>query len=378
MARVRAFGLADGLRCRCGAAGLCVMLCGGVAAAQNVQVPLPRNSTQDGKTPALDATVPTLHVYTDLVQVPTLVLRKDQRPLRAPEAEGKFYLSFDGGPKFRATHTRLEGDDPIALSILLDLRQPFPQLMDRFGGAAAGLAPVWLTGRDRVSIYSSGCSFVRSAADAAVDQAALAQGVALALEEWKTRKESRAKTDCETPWGLWDSMTAVVNAMQRERGRRVLLVVTDGVDRGSKTNWNDLRALAQQSGVAIFGMVHPDDEFAAMHSGFPSSANTFGALCELSGGMVLTTSLQNLGTQLKYFTSLLRGRYIVEFPRPSSATGGVHDMEVTVVDRPDAFIRAAGVTVPVDDPAILNDPTTVPMDRKNLPELGKGKPLAPK
>jgi hypothetical protein len=377
MARVRGFGLADGmLQWRCGAVGLCVMLWSCAGAAQNVQVPLPlpRDAAQE----AGDATVPTLHVYTDLVQVPALVLRKDLRPLPAPEAEGKFFLSFDGGPKFRATHTRLEGDDPIALSILLDLRQPFPQLIDRFGGAAAGLAPVWLTAKDRVSIYSLGCNFVRSAADAAPDQAALAQGVQLALEEWKVRKEGRLRADCPNPWGLWDSMTAVVHAMQRERGRRVLLVVTDGVDRGSKTTWNDLRVLAQQSGVAIFGLIHPDDEFASLHSGFPSSTNTFGALCELSGGMVLTTTLQNLATQLKYFTALVRGRYIVEFPRPSSATGGAHDMEVTVADRPDAFIRSAGVTVPVDDPAILNDPTTVPMDRKNLPELGKGKPVVPK
>ena len=210
------------------------------------------------------------------------------------------------------------------------------------------------------------------------DQAALAQGVALALEEWKTRKEGRVKTGCESPWGLWDSTTAVVHGMERERGRRVLLVVTDGVDRGSRTNWNDLRMLAEQSGVAIFGMVHPDDMFASLHSGFPSTSNTFGALCELSGGMVLTTALQNLATQLKYFTSLLRGRYIVEFPRPSSATGGVHDMEVTVADRPDAFIRAAGVTVPVDDPTLLKDPMTVPVDRTNAPVLGKGKAVAPK
>jgi hypothetical protein len=370
MARGRGSGLwLGGLLVVCLLAGI------GVGAAQSVTVPLPGEPAQQA---GADAGVRTLHVYTDLVQVPVLVLQKDGRPLRAPVGEGKFYLSFDGGPKFRATHSRLEGDDPIALSILLDVRQPFPQLMDRFGGAAAGLAPVWLTAKDRVTIYSSGCDFVRSAVDAVPDQAALAGGVALALEEWKARKDRRVKTGCDAPWGLWDSMTAVVHAMERERGRRVLLVVSDGVDRGSKTTWSELRVLAEQSGVAVFGMVHPDDVFGAMHSGFPSSANTFSSLCESSGGLVLTATLPNLATQLKYLTALLRGRYIVEFPRPSTVTGGVHDMEVTVADHPDAFIRAAGVTVPVDNPAILNDPTTVPMDRANAPVLGKGKAVAPK
>jgi hypothetical protein len=125
-------------------------------------------------------------------------------------------------------------------------------------------------------------------------------------------------------------------------------------------------------------MVHPDDEFGAMHSGFPSSVDTFDSLCESSGGMVLTAMPQNLATQLKYFTALVRGRYIVEFPRPSTATGGVHEMLVTVADQPHAFIRSAGVTVPVDDPAILKDPMTVPVDRTNAPVLGKGKQAVPK
>src|ERR1700690_3084897 len=62
---------------------------------------------------------PTLHVYTNLVQVPTLVLNRNGRP-PAPIAEDRFFVSVDGGPKFRVTHARLEGDDPISLAIVLD------------------------------------------------------------------------------------------------------------------------------------------------------------------------------------------------------------------------------------------------------------------
>jgi hypothetical protein len=358
MARVRGFGLADAARWRCAVVGLCMVLGTGAGAAQ-------------------DDKVPTLHVYTDVVQVPTLVLEKDRKPLKPAVAEGKFYVSFDGGPKFKVSHARLEGDDPIALSILLDLRQPFPELIDHFGGAAAGMAPVWLTAKDRVSIYSAECEFVRSAMDAPADAAALAQGVDLVLQGWRARKELRQKWDCSTPWGLWDSMAAVVHAMQRERGRRVLLVVTDGVDRKSRTTWMQLQQLAASSGVAVFGLVQPGDLFASTHVGYPSNVNSFSSICESSGGLVLAATPQNLATQLKYLTSLLRGRYIVEFPRPFDTTGGMHAMTMSIADRPEAVLLPAGVTVPVDNPALAKDPTTVPVDRTNAPVLGKGKAMTP-
>ena len=315
MAGVHSFGLTDGRRLRRGMWWVCAVAAWfGLGAAGMV--------AQDVNTSVPDATVPTLHVYTNVVQVPTLVLRNDRRPLPAPVSEGKFFVSFDGQAKFKVTHVRLEGDDPIALLIVLDLRQPYPQLMDHLDGAAAGLAPTWLTAKDRVSIYASECNLVRSAAGAAVDAAALAHGVDRALDSWKMRKQDRVKGNCENPWNLWDSLAVVIQEMQRERGRRAVLVVTDGNDRGSKTTWSEVREAAQQGGVAIFGVIQPGDVFASLHSGFPSTTNTLNALCELSGGMVLTATPGSLARQLEFFTALLRGRYIVEFPRPWSTMGG--------------------------------------------------------
>src|ERR1700761_5389946 len=67
----------------------------------------------------------TLHAYTNLVQIPTLVLGKDLTQLPRID-EGRFFVSLDGGRKLRVTHARLEGDDPIALTILLDVSQSNP------------------------------------------------------------------------------------------------------------------------------------------------------------------------------------------------------------------------------------------------------------
>jgi hypothetical protein len=73
---------------------------------------------------------------------------------------------------------------------------------------------------------------------------------------------------------------------------------------------------------------------------------------------------------LKRFTTLLRERYIVEFPRPFKSEGGEHSLVVTI-DKSDAFIRSAGITVPIADPAVLADPMTVPSDPSRTPEYGK-------
>jgi hypothetical protein len=47
------------------------------------------------------------------------------------------------------------------------------------------------------------------------------------------------------------------------------------------------------------------------------------------------------------------------------------------VNKTDAFIRPAGISVPVVDPAVLADPTTVPSDPSSTPELGKRRVLTP-
>src|SRR6201995_1375638 len=49
----------------------------------------------------------TLHVYTDLLQVPTIVLTQLHSNYRALTKES-FTLSLDGGPRFHPTNVRLE------------------------------------------------------------------------------------------------------------------------------------------------------------------------------------------------------------------------------------------------------------------------------
>jgi len=359
MVRVRGFAWGGESTVRAAALWLCAV--GLVTACAALA-----QEAQEGK-------VPTLHAYANLVQVPTLVLTKDRKQM-APIAEGRFFVSLDGGPPFRVTHTRLEGDDPISLAIVLDVSQPFPTLMAKIDDAIAGLAPLALKPKDHVSIYSMDCSLVRAADDVPAEAEALKRGVDMALQPWRMHGRDRWKSQCKGASNLWDSLTIVTQGLHERPGRRVILAVTDGVDRGSKTSWNALRFLAQERGVAIFGLAEPNGPIVNFRPSGPE--NIFNSLCELSGGLVMIASAKALTTQLDQFTALLRGRYIVEFPHPVDAAGGYHSMEITI-ERADAFIRPSGIAIPVDDPAILNDPTTVRSDPSHAPALGKRKVLAP-
>jgi hypothetical protein len=322
--------------------------------------------------PFEDANVPTLHAYTNLVQIPVLALDPSGEPLAriAPE---RFYVSLDGGPRFRVTHARLEGDDPISLAIVMDLSEPFPKLEEKMDTAVAGLTPNFLKDGDRVSVYAMDCNLVETANEVPADGETLRKTTALALQEWRARGRTRWTKGCTHPTNLWDSLELVTQSMSRQPGRRAILVVSDGVDRGSKVRFGTLR-LAQAGGVAIFGLT--GFEAGYLSSIYRGTKSEFRSICELSGGVVLTADAKGLAKELQQFTTLLRDRYIVEFPHATDTKGGYHDMQITI-DKIDATIYAAGATIPVDDPAALNDPTRIHSDPANAPQLGKRKVAGP-
>jgi len=369
MMRGRGFGLAGGMAARVAALWLSAVVLATVFAAPLGAQETEAQVRQDGQ----HEKIPTLHAYSNLVQIPTLVLDENREPM-APVAERRFFVSLDGGPRFRVTHARLEGDDPISLAIVMDVSQPFPTLMKKMDEAVGGLAPLSLKAADHVSVYSIDCALIRSANDVPADSARLERSVDAALQPWRTRGRLRWGKACKRPSNLWDSLAVVTEALAEHPGRRVILVVTDGVDRGSRTSPVALRKVATSNGVAIFGLA----EFSALTAGFrpPGAEGTFNTLCELSGGMVLTTEGKEVARQLQWFIKMLRGRYIVEFPHPLDSAGGEHGMDITI-EKADAFIRPAGISIPADDPAILNDPNTVPQNPEDAPQLGKQKVLLP-
>jgi hypothetical protein len=327
-------------------------------------------------TAVVDGGVPTLHVYTNLIQIPTLVLGPNRERLKTPIAESRFSISIDNGPWFRATHVRLEGDDPISLSILLDVSGDGAELMPKINEAIAALAPLSLHPKDHVSIYALDCSLVQSLNDVPAERAQLMLGVEKALESWTLRKQSEKETNCQQSLHLWDALAHITGDMAKLPGRRVILAVTNGRDQGSGYTWNQVRNLAEGRGVAVFGVTYIPDSSKSASSAFLrwSSEDPFHSLCELSGGMVLLSDTRLVGDALKRFVAMVRERYIVEFPRPANARAGEHVKEVRIT-RSNDFIRPAGISVPLPDPVVLADPTTISTGPAQTPDMGTRAPM---
>jgi hypothetical protein len=339
-----------------------------------------------GKPQAVDSGVPTLHVYTNLIQIPTLVLTRTNDLISKPIAESRFSVSIDSGRWFRATHVRQEGDDPISLSILLDVSGETAGVLPKMGDALGQLAPLSLHARDRISVYALDCSLLRSLNDAPADSVLLKKGVKSVLEPSMLRKSSEHEKSCELKGRLWDGLGQVAVSLAALPGRRVILVVTDGHDTGSKHTWNEVREFAQAKGIAVFALNFAPPSAVGMGSyrggrggylpsggGSSPVENALASVCELSGGIVMRMSdTAALPRSLERFVTMVRERYIVEFPRPANSTAGAHGMEVKI-DKGIYLIRPSGVSLPLPDPVLMADPTTIQTGPSQAPEQGTRK-----
>ena len=334
---------------------------------------------------AQDQGITTLHVYTNLIQIPTLVLWQNREPVGRPIDESRFSVSIDSGPWFRPTHVRQEGQDPISLSILLDLNGNTAKLVPKIRAALPSLAPLSLSSGDRVSVYALDCGLVRATPDGPADSGSLRQAMDAAVGPWISRKNEKHDKSCDQGVHLWDALAQIVARMMNAPGRRVILVITDGQDNGSKYLPNEVTSFAQQTGTAVFGISYGAESAIADAwvpgrrggGGYRSSgtmtsvADTkFASLCELSGGIATTmTERRSLQETLKDFVAMVRQRYIVEFPRPSNSTPGRHGMEVKIA-KGDYLIRAAGVSMPVPDASLMKDPATIQSGPSQAPLEG--------
>ncbi len=362
----RGWSVARGLRILPWIAGFALAYCGVLLRAQ-------------GQAPQKDEPIHTLHVYTNLIQVPTVVLGPNRERIKRVIPENKFSVSIDSGPWFPATHVRPEGDDEISLSILLDVSGHAEELMPKMAEAIAGLSPTMLHAKDHVSMYALDCSLIRSMNDVPADADALKTGVNAALQPWMLRKQNKAERNCKQSIHLWDGLAYMVSELYQRPGRRVILVVSDGEDHGSLHQWSDVREFAQATGSAVFGMTYVPAYATDLRSRtiVRGTEDPFLSICELSGGMIFTTSPYSLQKVLAQFVTTVRERYIVEFPRPSNSTAGSHAMEVRVAGGPADFIRSAGVSMPIPDPKVLADPTTVSAGPSRTPEEGNRHPMKP-
>ena len=291
----------------------------------------------------------TLHVYTDLLQIPVLVLNDWRQPMVGLDPK-QFRLSVDSGPMFQPPYVRREGDDPLALTVLIGDGALGAKAEARLATAVGTLASPSLTGRDLVVLEAlHPCGATRTEPFPVTTVDALTRKMAAVLNARDAVKVSQA---CSEPQPLWDMMVEACERLEQQRGRRVLLVVTNGADHGSHVPWRELRRIATAHSVAIFAVSTPPRQMShgllapsPPDSRMPPEANPLVALCELTGGVLTWSDADDLQTSIAGVLRMVRERYILEFERPRRMEMGAHDLEVKV-SKPHALVRPAGISFP--------------------------------
>ena len=261
-------------------------------------------------------------------------------------------------------------------------------ILKRLPASLAHLPPDWLGSNDSMAIYALNCSLVRTLHDVRSTPTLLQSGVHDALTSPLLQPPGAAKTRCAASLRLWDSLAAVIGQLGQRPGRRAVLVLTDGHDQGSRQTWNQLQLFADRFSVALIALrpasVHLSRD-AAGWTGIDPAGGTgdhtqksfeeiLGMLCGQTGGLVLDVDPSTLVPQLERAVSLLRNRYILEFPRAANGTNGLHEITVTVAD-PNATVRTTGISFPLQDKVLLNAPGTLPNNPGRAPEQGTRKIL---
>jgi hypothetical protein len=303
----------------------------------------------------------TLHVYVNLIQVPVLILDPWRQP-RSPVPPSRFRVSLSGQTPFSPRHVRREGDDPIALALLIDASDPHASLWKQLS-KSLGLLVDKLRPEDTVQVYAlDGCALRRfgnaSAPDADMLQRLVSQATAIRPYA-ELRKELGP---CVNGTNLWTAMDFITRQLETRSSRRVLLAISNGQRSAGEQAMLNLGKLMDRESVSVFGIADSDTLMSSPgygSRGDVSAADEAGMLaraCEVSGGIVLPSSRYSLAKTLAKSIELVRGRYIVEFPRPPGLQAGSYGLQVSIGDRY-AFIRPGGASAPIADPKEAHDPT---------------------
>ena len=328
----------------------------------------------------------TLHAYEDLLQLPTLVLNSAGTSYEGLTA-AQFTLQLDGGPPFHPRHIRLQGDDPLQVALVFDTGQkgilPLAQMLEEIAPAKL---KTWLSPADNLSVYALDCHLIRSGNSLPYSAARLQESLARALAAADLHEQTTGAA-CGAKRRLWDSVAVVISQLSQLPGRRLVLIVSDGLDDTSQMSWTTLAHYAGRFNTTLMGLrvLQRDSRSSDLSQRLPSftpaterlvreDEDVFGLLCGETGGIVLCVNDRTMHRQMNSTIKLIHQRYILEFSRPRNGIAGLYHVDVSIPDR-HAVVLAAGIGFPPRNPGQDTGPGNIPSDPARAPQLGDRKIL---
>jgi Ca-activated chloride channel family protein len=228
----------------------------------------------------------------DLVEVYATVTDRDGQPVTGLTA-ADFRVAEDELPQ--AITTFAAGEFPLSITIAVDrsFSMAGPRLTLSKQAARSFIAA--LRPADEVMVLAIGSEVETITPPVPAREAAATRWEA--IEAWGT-----------TP--LYDASVQALEAIQARRGRRALLLISDGIDRDSQTTAAELIARARESGVLVYPV--------AIGGTRPP---LFGELANVTGGRsFFIDDPKRLESQLAILARELRSQYLLGYT-PSEPPG---------------------------------------------------------
>lgn len=134
-------------------------------------------------------------------------------------------------------------------------------------------------------------------------------------------KEALDKTDARGGTALWDALRASIDHSKRgTRQKKVLLVITDGVDRYSRSKYEELLRYAQQSETAIYLVMLRGNEEGR---DWKRARRYLRKLADATGGEVyFPTSIEEVHSICRKIAHNIRNQYILAYYPTNRARDG--------------------------------------------------------
>jgi Ca-activated chloride channel homolog len=226
-----------------------------------------------------------------LVELYTVVTDPDGRPIRGLTAAD--FQVVEEGRRQKVEALNDGSDLPLSLGLLLDSSASMADVMRDVQIAAVDFLFLTLSGEDRAFLVDFD------------SEPRLVQPLTGDLQA-VGRKIVRLQPGGYT--ALCDALVFSLVQMQSVRGRRALVVLSDGVGREERVGYATCLRLAQQVGVPIYAIVLDRDGDERDRSGRVESVAT-----AVGGRVFYVESLENLGSVYRAIRGELDSQYVVTY-----------------------------------------------------------------
>lgn len=256
-------------------------------------------------------------VRVQAVEVPVTVLDKSGKPLEDLKASD--FAIFEEGEPQEILHFSQKRDLPIRVGLLVDTSGSMEKMLPEVQRVASGFIKSLLRPKDR--------AFVMAFSD---KPALLAPFTA----DFSSLERALLTLRAERETALWDGIIHGLFQFSGIRGKKALIVLTDGEDNASKAPFERALDYARRSGVTVY-TVAIDLPISAVRA-----RSHLARLARATGGEAFFLPAQpRLGPVYEQIARELRSQYILAYSSASEAAPGTFRSISVKVKKPGLSVR---------------------------------------